>query len=268
MSRLAIIDGDILCYKCFPSRYKDDDVVKLDSEGFKIPKEFTKEEDAKYLMNAWESFQGILNNLLEEMYCTDYLMAVDGRGNYRKQIFPDYKMHRGKHRSGDLSKFVPQIRKLAVHTGLALPSDGREADDLIRIWAEESRAIDRDFIIASIDKDLLCIPGKHYHIRDKKIINITPEQGCRLTYEQLLKGDPVDNIPGLPGMGPVGAEKALADANTIEEFQEIVVGHYLASYGDDWKEYLLSNGKLLHLQREVDDYFDLSDWPLVKELEE
>jgi hypothetical protein len=58
----------------------------------------------------------------------------------------------------------------------------------------------------------------------------------------------------------------LADLTTEEEFQEAVVAAYIAAYDDEWYEYLLSNGKMIYLQKDPSDYFKISDWPVVKSL--
>jgi 5'-3' exonuclease len=161
---------------------------------------------------------------------------------------------------------VPALRKLAVKSELAIPAVGCEADDLMRTWAGQVERAGHEYIICSIDKDLLCIPGKHYRMREKKLITVSHEEAMRHYYEQLLKGDGVDNIPGIPGIGVVKATKILKDCKNEGEFQETVVGQYLASYGDDWYSHLLSNAKLIHLQHHPDDYFSFENWPVVKEL--
>jgi 5'-3' exonuclease len=272
---IAIIDGDVLCYQaCLPrwekkARIQDGfNYISLDEHGKKIPLEYTKEEDREYLEQSWERLKKDLQELLDTVFCTEYLMAVKGPGNYRNLMYPEYKLNR----HADPTKqnmFVPVLRKLAVHEDLAIESDGREADDLMRIWAEQAMAAGDDYIICSIDKDLKCIPGKHYlmHKDKKHTIVVSPEEAMRHYYEQLLKGDPTDNIPGVPRVGDVKATKLLAPFSTEEEFQAQVVEQYLIAYGEDlWKDYLLSNAKMIHLQKNANDYFSFDNWPIVREL--
>lgn len=272
---IAIIDGDVLCYQaCIPrwekkARLQDGfNYISLDEHGKKIPIEYTKEDDREYLEQSWERFKKDLQDLLDTVFCTEYLMAVKGPGNYRNILYPEYKLNR----HADPSKqnlFVPVLRKLAVHEDLAIESDGREADDLMRIWAEQAREAGDDYVICSIDKDLKCIPGKHYlmHKDKKHLITVSKEEALRHYYEQLLKGDPTDNIPGVPRVGDVKATKILAPFSTEAEFQEKVVEQYLTAYGENlWKDYLLSNAKMIHLQKHSKDYFSFDNWPLVREL--
>lgn len=272
---IAIIDGDVLAFHACKPRWhqyaransKREMTVKLDADGKKIPLEWTQEEDAKYLMNSWKQFKIELTNLIEKTYVDSYVMAVKGENNYRHTIYPAYKLQRtAPHPSNEAGKFVPGIRRLAVHEGYAVAAHGREADDLMRIWAEQCRERGLEYYICSIDKDLKCIPGKHYHIKNQNSFEIEETEALRFYYAQIMSGDPTDNIPGIPGIGPVKAERALQSVTREEEMQEIVVSHYMAVYDEDWYDFLLFNAKLIHLQKHPNDYFTFNNWPVVKEL--
>jgi 5'-3' exonuclease len=270
---LAIIDGDVLAYQACESRWQskakiegNTSFVSLDWSGKKVAPEFTKEEDDIYLMKSWDNFQNKLQELLERLYCTDYLMAVKGPNNYRYLLYPEYKMNRHADKKKQ-NEFVPVLRDLAVQTGLAVESKGREADDMLRIWANEARAVERDYIICSIDKDLKCIPGKHFLMHKETTIVVSEEDARRHYYEQLLKGDPTDNIPGVINIGEVKAARALAPYTKEADFQQQVVEKYMAAYGKEWKSYLLSNAKMIHLQNHEHDYFSFASWPIVRAIE-
>lgn len=272
MSSIAIIDGDVLCYQACKPRWEkkariEDGVscVRLDEDGKRMPLEYTPEEDQEYLEESWSNFQKDLNTLLETVYCDEYLMAVKGPDNFRNLLYPGYKLNR----HADPTKqnaFVPVLRKLAAKQDYAIEAVGREADDLVRIWAEQARLAGRDYVICSIDKDLRCIPGRHWLMHKKELIVVSEAEAMRHYYEQLLKGDPTDNIPGVPRVGEVKARNFLADCSTESEFQEVVVANYIDAYGDDWQSFLLSNAKMIHLQRDADDCFSFKEWPIVKEL--
>jgi hypothetical protein len=288
---LAIIDMDVLCYQCCESRWKlrcnlnNEMVIQLDEAGNRKQLEFTKSEDSKYLRQCWDRFQKDHEKILESVYATDYVGAVkapdietineDGtktkvQDNFRNLLYPEYKMNRHKDPNKQ-NLFVPILRKLAAAEEIAIEAKGREADDLLRIWAEEARAADRDYIICTIDKDLKCIPGRHYDMRidtpdHKRIIEISESEALRHYYTQLLKGDPGDNIPGVPRIGDVKAAKLIARLNDEYAYQECVVNEYINAYGEHWLEYLNSNGKMLYLQRHPDDYFNCLEWEVVKEL--
>lgn len=272
MSVLLIIDGDVLAYQACKPRWQTKakilggtSYVSLDEDGNKIPLEYTAEEDAEYLERSWGNFKKDLELILDEHWTDNYLMAVKGPDNFRNILYPDYKLNRHKPEVKQ-NKFVPVIRKLAIKEGLAIDSEGREADDLMRIWAGEAANHDVDYIICSIDKDLRCIPGKHHNLKTKVTDFVSQWEADRFYYQQLISGDPTDNIPGVPGIAAIKAAKALAGATTIEELQEVTVNMYIKAYGDEWKDYLLANGKLIHLQEDYHNYFQVSHWPIVQEL--
>jgi 5'-3' exonuclease len=265
---LAIIDGDVVAYNACKPRWQTKAVDgvnlrKLDENGNVIPLEYSDEENKKYLKESWENFQIDLDNLISATYATDYVMAVKGEHNYRYDIYPLYKSNRVKNVTSELNKFVPILRKLSVSAGMSVEAIGREADDLLRIWACEASAAGIPFIICSIDKDLLMIPGLHYRMKEEKIIEITPQDAKRRYYEQVLKGDPVDCIPGAPGIGDVKAAKILKDCETDEEFQEAIVATYMDKIGPGWYNDLLANLKLIHIQKHPFDFIG-AEWPVMK----
>ena len=156
---LLLIDGDVLAYQACKPRWEGKaqtfvslnesgeavtkPVMELDAEGNKVEYEFTADEDRRYLEESWETFKNKLQSLLDANYATDYMMAVKGEDNFRNLLYPEYKLHRhDKVRTASL--FVPALRQLAVLEGMAIASHGREADDLLRIWAEEARSVGRE----------------------------------------------------------------------------------------------------------------------------
>jgi 5'-3' exonuclease len=269
---LAIIDGDVLAYQACKNRYDRNKAgfTSIDGKLEKVEVTYTAEENAEYLMVCWETFQKDLQELLDKVYCTDFIMAVRGDDNFRDEMYPLYKHNRHKDPS-KMNPFVPSLRQLAVYHELAVYAHGREADDLIRIWAEQARAVGQEYVICSIDKDLRCIPGVHYimHYKEEKkgIIEVSEDTALRFYYEQMLMGDPTDHIPGVPGLGPKNAAKMIAQCATEAEMQEMVVAQYFAAYGAEgfWSHFL-SNAKMIHIQKHERDYFTHKDWPILMEL--
>lgn len=262
---IALIDADVVAYQACGARGAE---MMVDPSGAVVPRPFTKEEDAAYLRKSLDSFRSRLNEVAEAAWADDYLAAVKGPGNYRDLLYPEYKANR--HKDSKLSNhFVPLVRRLAAMEGLVVEAEGREADDMLRIWANQCTQAGKDFVVCSIDKDLRCIPGKHLIIDlwNPCLIEVSEHEAKKLYYEQLLKGDPTDNIPGIPRVGDVKAAKMLAGCKTDEEFQEIVVAQYISYYGNDWLSWFLSNAKMIHLQRHPDDYFNCREWPIIRELE-
>jgi 5'-3' exonuclease len=265
---LALIDGDVIAYHACKSRYNERDPVNMEVNADtgrlrKIPKEFTMEQDADYLCDSWDNYQKQLQSVLDIVYAEDYLMAVKSAVNFRDELYPEYKKNRHKSDPRLANMFVPMLRDMAVQNGLALEAYGMEADDCLRIWATQAAAAGDDFIICSIDKDLKCIPGRHYNLKHNTFSTVSEFEAMKLFYEQLLKGDSSDNIPGLPGIGDVRAAKMLEGCETEDEMQEAIVLGYLAAFPDDWYNHIQINGKLLYLKKTVDDYFTCRPWSIV-----
>lgn len=260
-----------MVYKSCPGRKKvgptSQAIISLDEQGNKS-QEFSDAENTLYTRIVWDNFVNGLSRLVGFCFATDYVMAIKGVGNFRMDLYPDYKLKRVQTVNPNF-KIVNTIRDLCSAHGYAVCADGCEADDYIRIWAEQARKNGVPYIICAGDKDLLCIPGLHCRIKslqDFEIIEMTEIAAKKNFYQQLLSGDMTDHIPGVPGIGPINAAKLLADCNTEEEMQEIVVGSYIIAYDSKWRDMLLINGKLLHIQTDHNDFFTLRGWKVAEGL--
>lgn len=258
-----LVDGDVACYHGLPyDRASMPSQIGTFDHELQMVK-YSEAEDAEYLSIGFGRMKRRLEDLVETYFCDGMMVAVKGPTNYRDDIHPMYKKHPGRVASKSnsyLGEFVPLLRLLAVDEGLAVTADGMEADDYLRIWAEKLRAEGKDFIVASVDKDLYCIPGKHLNLKTNKIRVITETEALVLFYKQMLTGDQVDNIPGAPGVGPKTADKLLDGVEDETEMQIVVSEVYFNKFGDKWREKLLFNGKLLYLLKTFDDEFTLNDW--------
>ncbi len=149
-----------------------------------------------------------MGDILKATGATSIKVAIKGRGNFRNNLYRRYK--------GTRKKLEPDMRKALnfghnymIETWNATMADGMEADDLVSIWAAECRSIEEDYTIVGIDKDLLQIPGRHYHFIKKTLTDVSKEEGHYSLMRQCLTGDKSDNIPGIKGIGPKKADKAL-----------------------------------------------------------
>ena len=266
----VIFDGDVVAHMAaeIPFRIRCEEFAKegIDMEKYKGGKLsfYFPENDKETFKKCQNNFLAIMGETLERFWTKKSLMAVKSTTNFRDDLYPDYKCKRGKWRIEN--PWVPIIRHWAVSEGIAIFAEDREADDYLRTWAEQCKLSGEKYVIASIDKDLYCIEGEHYDLKKKSILRMDQVSAMRHYYAQLLSGDATDHIPGLPGIGPKKAEKAVLDCITEEECQEVVVSMYLEAYGDEWENQLLSNGKMIHILKHEYDYFTIKDWPLVQEL--
>lgn len=269
---LLLIDGDtmahIACKDIWTWLQKKRGIKEGDDNWTKYPPKegytVTEAESIAYFRVCTSAFNHHLKSTCERLFTESWLMAVKGNSNYRDDMYPDYKITRKN--KPNQNHFVQILRDSVVEKDIALTAEWREADDYLRIWAEECKRLGIDYVICREDKDLKCIPGKHFNIKTNEFEVITEEYALRFYYQQLLSGDPTDSIPGLPGVGPIKAVERLAPYSTEEEFQDVVVEGYLNQYGDEWEDYLLSNGKMIYIQKHMNDFFEIKDWSIVKSL--
>jgi DNA polymerase-1 len=201
----------------------------------------------------------IIENISEELFLDYMCIAIGGEYNFRDDFYSEYKKSKGRSNS---RKTMPNwIVDLKEHIGGrpdAIVTDRYEADDVLRIWANQLRRVGKDHVVVSIDKDLDCIPGKHFNPSWKwKYYEVSEKEAYTLYWKQILMGDNIDNIPGLPGIGPKKADKILEACESEEEMVKEVCKQYNKAYSDAGYSYLLSNGRLIHIMGYTDDYFKL-----------
>ncbi len=176
--------------------------------------------------NAVFGFTGDLQHLLKEKNPTHLICAMEStEPAERLEIFADYKANRSE-MPDDLRPQIPLI--LQVVEGFNVPVvsfPGWEADDVIATLAKQAAAEGMDVRIVSSDKDMrqLITPQvKIYSIRKKQFVDeakLLEEWGVRpdqVIDFQSLVGDSVDNVPGVPLIGPKKAQALLESFKTLE----------------------------------------------------
>jgi DNA polymerase I len=137
---------------------------------------------------------------------------------FRSTLYPEYKANR----SAPPEDLVPQFGLIREATrAFNLPCiemEGFEADDLIATYARLAREAGADTTIVSSDKDLMQLVGPsvlmYDPMKDRRIgipeviekWGVPPEKMIDL---QAMTGDSVDNVPGIPGIGPKTAAQLL-----------------------------------------------------------
>lgn len=150
----------------------------------------------------------------------------------------------------------------------------READDGIAYKAAYWLSLGKKVYISSQDKDLRMIEGVH-HIKDGRAVFpdtwdwVDPEDGKEYGFKwfllQMLQGDQVDNIPGLPKLhgklcGPARASAYLAGLDKDQATAAVVTG-YKEYYGEDYEARLKEQSALLWLRRDKWAQEEVQ-WPL------
>jgi hypothetical protein len=125
-----------------------------------------------------------------------FLVAIKGRGNFRKEIYSDYKSTR-KELDEDVKEALNYGHQYMVDKHNAVEADDMEADDLVSIWAAECRDVDQEYTVVGIDKDLLQIPGTHYNFVKKELTEVSEDTADLKLMLQCLTGDRSDKAEKL-----------------------------------------------------------------------
>lgn len=243
---IALIDGDVLVYMAM--------------------------WEAESKEHARENFDSLFTSITESLFVNDYAMAIGNNegSNFRYDIYDKYKANRSKSKSERPDWFFDLKSEIVNDYKGCTFAEYCEADDMIRIWAYQIEkqlwenwnleygfiddSYSKNYIVISVDKDLDCIEGKHYNPRKDLVYTIHEEDANYNYWKQIIMGDSTDNIPGVPGIGPKKAEKLL-----LEDPPAVAACKaYEKHYGEEGYNYLLANGKLIHILRTPTDYFHFS----------
>ena len=197
------IDGDILIYRI----------------GFAA-----EEDPAEFAMH---SLRVATLDIMDACGASTGHFYLTGSDNYRMEYGSEEHPYKGNRKDSRKPKHYEALRDYAVRKLDAIVVDGQEADDALGI-----AAVQHGHGIATLDKDLMGVPGWHYTWAGKKqgVFIVTEEEADRFFYKQLLTGDATDNIPGLyKRVGMKATAKVLDpidDMTTTKEMFEYVQAVY------------------------------------------
>ena len=206
---------------------------------------------------GYARFRLWVNEVLEATKCSRYTILLNGENNFRYEL-ATLLPYKGNRTAEGKPKLLEEIKKFVTDNYEVESVDHLESDDLL---SAKQDTVDGTTIIVCQDKDLNMCPGWRYHTGKKKLEYITEEAGRLAFYSQLLSGDPVDNIPGLYGVGPKTIEKLLAKCKTEADYYKVVLKEYKDKRGNPkqkWKtdktteEVVWEIGNLLWMHRTTD----------------
>ncbi len=249
--RLMLMDGHSLAYRAF----------------FALPAEnFTTVTGQP--TNAIYGFASMLANTLRDEAPTHFAVAFDvSRKTWRSAEFPDYKAHRAT-TPDEFKGQVELIGELldAMHAE-RFAIDGFEADDVIATLATQAEEAGFEVLIVTGDRDSFQLISEHttvlYPTKGvSELTRYTPEKVVEkygLTPAQYpdfaaLRGDPSDNLPGIPGVGEKTAAKWI---NQFGSFAELVdrADEVKGKAGQNFRDHLEAvklNRRLTELSRTVE----------------
>ena len=220
---------------------------------------------------ATGAIRGMVNMLqkLRKDVRADYAVCIfDAKGpTFRDDLYPAYKANRSP-MPPDLRSQIEPVHAVVEMLGwkvLAVP--GVEADDVIGTLACMASRQAIEVIISSGDKDLSQLVDEHITVIDtmndkrRDLAGVEAEFGVpphlMIDYQALV-GDAVDNVPGVPKVGPKTAVKWLQEYGSLDalvarasEIKGVVGDNLRASL--DW---LPKGRELLTIKKDcdLDDY--------------
>jgi DNA polymerase-1 len=210
--RLLLLDGHSLAYRAF----------------FALPVDNFSTSTGQPT-NAVYGFTSMLINTLRDEKPTHVAVAFDvSRQTFRTEIFPEYKATR----SASPVEFKGQVdllREVLAAMGITtLSREGYEADDIIATLATQAREQGFDVYILTGDRDTFQLVDDHTTVLYPRkgvsdLARMNPaaiEEKYGLTPGQYpdfaaLRGDPSDNLPGIPGVGEKTATKWIQEFGSL-----------------------------------------------------
>jgi DNA polymerase-1 len=251
---LMLLDGNSLAYRAF---------YALPAENFKTQGGLTT--------NAVYGFTAMLINLLRDEQPSHVAAAFDvSRQTFRVEKYPEYKAGR----SSTPDEFRGQIditKEVLVALGITvLAEPGFEADDIIATLATQAQDEGYRVLVVTGDRDSLQLVSDDVTVLYPRkgvseLTRFTPEavlEKYGLTPQQYpdfaaLRGDPSDNLPGIPGVGEKTATKWIAEYGSLQALVD-QVDTVKGKVGDALRAHLSS----VVLNRELTDLF--KDVPLAQ----
>jgi DNA polymerase-1 len=213
---LLLVDGSSYLYRAFFAGGGDMKITLPDGRE-------QKTGAIRIMINMMQS--------LRKEVPADFVACVfDAKGpTFRDAIYPQYKAHRDPMPEELRSQIEPihEVVRLLGWSVLDVP--GVEADDVIGTLAVIAARQGIEVVVSSGDKDLAQLVDEHITIIDtmngkrRDLAGVEAEFGvpARLMLDyQTLVGDTVDNVPGVPKVGPKTAVKWLLEYGSLQAVVE------------------------------------------------
>ncbi|WP_020673832.1 DNA polymerase I [Amycolatopsis nigrescens] len=248
--RLLLIDGHSMAYRAF----------------FAVPADRFRTSTGQ-VTNAVFGFTSMLINLLRDEQPTHLATAFDvSRQTFRSETFAEYKATRSA-TPDDFKGQVALIQEVLSVLGIpALSKVNYEADDLIATLTTQAVAEGFDVLICTGDRDALQLVNDQVTVLYPKkgvseLVRFDPaavEEKYSLTPVQYpdfaaLRGDPSDNLPGIPGVGEKTAAKWIKQFGSLGDLIDRV-DEVKGKVGDALRAHLDAvtlNRQLTELVRDV-----------------
>lgn len=208
-------------------------LAKIDADSIVYKVGFMSEKEP--LSAALTSLDNYITSILKKTEASDWEIYLTGTtGCLRTQEYPLYKANR----KTEKPRYYVQLRDHLVSVWGAAIVSGIEADDMLSIDNDDNT------LLCHIDKDINQVSGKHYNYVTEHFYTVSLEEASRAFWLQMLIGDTVDNIKGVPR---VGSKKAPAILDSGVGYAAAVKYAYADYWGESWVEVYNTYGTLLQL---------------------
>ena len=214
-------------------------------------------------VGAVYGFSMMLIKALNDLKPTHYAIAFDRKApTFRHQMFDQYKAHRPATPDELINQFG-RVREVVEAFNIPVfELDGFEADDVLGALSVQASRQGMDTIIVTGDADIMQLvsprvkvfypkPGGSFSeaiVYDEEAVKdrygVAPDQIADL---KALKGDPSDNIPGVPGVGEKTALKLISRFGHVEQ----MLDHLDEVEPAKLKEKLANNIELVKTSKEL-----------------
>ncbi len=217
--KLSIIDSDYLLYVAtHPDKV-------LNNEGNPVRENDKFVYQAVTLLECISKVENFIIDILDKTQAEYYLGFLTG-GSFRYKINAEYKANR---KDRPKVKYLNTVKQYLIDEWGFYKHSELEADDLCNIARTKFKGL--DITLVSNDKDLLNLTGKCYNPKKQEFTEINEEQATMYFWTSMLTGDQTDNIKGIPGIGPKGAEKLLNGLAALN-LSSVVFNKYVSVMGE------------------------------------
>lgn len=172
----------------------------------------------------------MLKSLIKQYNPTHMAVIFDAKGKtFRDDIYKEYKANRPP-MPEELRSQIEPLHAIIRAMGLpVIVESGVEADDVIGTLANHATAKGIDTLISTGDKDMAQLVNEHVTLINTMTNQLMDVDGVNAKFGippelvidfLALKGDKVDNIPGVPGVGDKSAQALLNGIGGIESIYQ------------------------------------------------
>lgn len=223
---IALIDADSICY-IIGWKYKDTDNSKM--------VELAADELISYILSNTKA--------------THYLGVLSNSKTFRNDVYK-YAPYKGTRPDKPewYLKWEPTIKERMVSKwsfiDLKKLNIRLEADDLVCFFAHRLSEEKKEWVICSPDKDMKQVAGLHFDYKQSspRVECVDKNQASLNFWMQMLTGDSVDNIKGIPKVGEVKATALLKDSEENRR-EHIVMEEYVKYFGEYYGQVIFDETK-------------------------